>query len=38
MQGSTYDTVFVDVNNMVFDSNGTPYARARKNLILCYGN
>ena len=51
-QGSTYDTVFVDVNNMVFDSNGTPYAnqdellrrlyvacsRARKNLILCYGN
>ena len=26
MQGSTYDTVFVDVNNMVFDSNGTPYA------------
>ena len=52
MQGSTYDTVFVDVNNMVFDSNGIPYAdqdellrrlyvacsRARKNLILCYGN
>lgn len=26
MQGSTYDTVFVDVNNMVFGSNGTPYA------------
>ena len=25
-QGSTYDTVFVDVNNMVFDKNGKPYA------------
>ena len=51
-QGSTYDTVFVDMNNMVFDSNNVPYAdqdellrrlyvacsRARKNLILCYGN
>ena len=24
-QGSTYDNVFVDVNNMVFDSNGKPY-------------
>lgn len=26
MQGSTYDTVFVDVNNMVYDKNGYPYA------------
>ena len=25
-QGSTYDTVFVDVNNIVFDKNGIPYA------------
>ena len=25
-QGSTYDTVFVDVNNMVYDKNGYPYA------------
>ncbi len=24
-QGSTYDNVFVDVNNMVYDSNGLPY-------------
>lgn len=24
-QGSTYDNVFVDVNDMVYDSNGTPY-------------
>lgn len=24
-QGSTYDNVFVDVNNMVFDVNGKPY-------------
>ena len=51
-QGSTYDTVFVDVNDMVYDKNGRPYAdqddllrrlyvgcsRARKELILCYGN
>jgi hypothetical protein len=51
-QGSTYDTVFVDVNNMVYDRIGHPYAnqddllrrlyvgcsRARKELILCYGN
>lgn len=26
MQGSTYDTVFVDVNNMVYDKMGNPYA------------
>ena len=26
MQGSTYDTVFVDVNNMVYNSMGKPYA------------
>ena len=25
-QGSTYDTVFVDVNNMVYDRMGHPYA------------
>ena len=25
-QGSTYDTVFVDVNNMVYNSMGKPYA------------
>ena len=51
-QGSTYDTVFVDINDMVYDKNGRPYAdqddllrrlyvgcsRARKELILCYGN
>ena len=24
-QGSTYDNVFVDVNNMVYDINGKPY-------------
>lgn len=51
-QGSTYSNVFVDVNNMVYDSMGHPYAnqddllrrlyvacsRAKKKLILCYGN
>ena len=51
-QGSTYDTVFVDVNDMVYDKNGRPYAdqddllrrlyvgcsRARKELVICYGN
>lgn len=26
MQGSTYDSVFVDVNNMVYDRMGHPYA------------
>ena len=25
-QGSTYEAVFVDVNNMVYDRNGYPYA------------
>lgn len=25
-QGSTYDNVFVDINNMVFDSNNIPYS------------
>lgn len=25
MQGSTYDTVFVDVNDMIYDRNGKPY-------------
>lgn len=25
MQGSTYDTVFIDVNNMVYDKTGRPY-------------
>ena len=24
-QGSTYDTVFVDINNMIYDRNGRPY-------------
>lgn len=24
-QGSTYDNIFVDVNNIVYDSNGNPY-------------
>lgn len=52
MQGSTYDVVFVDVNDVVYDKNGRPYSnqddllrrlyvacsRARKELILCYGN
>lgn len=51
-QGSTYDIVFVDVNDMIFDKNNIPYnnqdellrrlyvacSRARKKLILCYGN
>lgn len=51
-QGSTYDVVFVDVNDIVYDKNGRPYSnqddllrrlyvacsRARKELILCYGN
>ena len=50
-QGSTYDIVFVDVNDMVYNKLGKPYAdiddmlrrlyvscsRARKELILCYG-
>lgn len=50
-QGSTYDIVFVDVNDMVYNKMGKPYAdiddmlrrlyvgcsRARKELILCYG-
>ena len=26
MQGSTYDTVFIDVNDMVYDRMGKPYA------------
>lgn len=52
MQGSTYDVVFVDVNDIVYDKNGRPYfnqddllrrlyvacSRARKELVLCYGN
>lgn len=25
MQGSTYKTVFVDVNDMIYDKNGKPY-------------
>ena len=25
MQGSTYDVVFVDVNDIVYDKNGRPY-------------
>ncbi len=51
-QGSTYDVVFVDVNDIIFDKNNIPYtnqdellrrlyvacSRARKKLILCYGN
>ena len=51
-QGSTYDIVFVDVNDIVFDYMGKPYSdqndllrrlyvacsRAKKELILCYGN
>lgn len=51
-QGSTYDVVFVDANDIVYDKNGRPYSnqddllrrlyvacsRARKELILCYGN
>lgn len=51
-QGSTYECVFVDINDMVYDKNGRPYnniddmlrrlyvacSRAKKNLILCYGN
>ena len=51
-QGSTYDVVFVDINDIVYDKNGRPYSnqddllrrlyvacsRARKELILCYGN
>ena len=50
-QGSTYDIVFIDVNDMVYNKMGKPYAdiddmlrrlyvgcsRARKELILCYG-
>ena len=24
-QGSTYNTVFVDVNDMIYDKNGKPY-------------
>lgn len=26
MQGSTYDIVFVDVNDMLIDKNGKPYS------------
>lgn len=26
MQGSTYGTVFVDLNNMIYDKNNKPYA------------
>ena len=51
-QGSTYDNIFVDVNDIVFDKNGrirtntdevlrmlyVACSRARKQLILCYGN
>lgn len=25
MQGSTYDTVFVDINDMIYDRTGKPY-------------
>lgn len=25
MQGSTYDTVFVDLNDMIYDKNGNIY-------------
>lgn len=51
-QGSTYDNVFVDINDIVFDRNNrirtntdevlrmlyVACSRARKQLILCYGN
>ena len=51
-QGSTYDNVFVDLNDMIYNKMGKPYSniddmlrrlyvgcsRARKELILCYGN
>lgn len=51
-QGSTYDTVFVDLNDIIFDKNNRMYlniddllrrlyvacSRAKKELILCYGN
>lgn len=25
MQGSTYNTVFVDANDIIYNKNGTPY-------------
>ena len=28
MQGSTYDTVFVDLNDMIYDKNGNIYSNA----------
>ena len=28
MQGSTFDTALVDVNDIVFDKNGNPYPNA----------
>lgn len=51
-QGSTYGSVFVDINDMVYDKYGNPYSnqddllrrlyvgcsRAKKELVLCYGN
>lgn len=51
-QGSTYENVFVDVNDMIYTPNGIMYtnkddllrrlyvacSRARKKLVLCYGN
>lgn len=30
MQGSTFDTALVDVNNIVFDKYGHPYADAEE--------
>ena len=30
MQGSTFDTVFVDVNDIVYDKNGQPYTDAEQ--------
>ena len=36
MQGSTYDTVFVDINNMIYDNLGHPYSNQNDMLRRLY--
>lgn len=36
MQGSTYNTVFVDVNDMIYDKNGKPYTNRDEMLRRLY--
>lgn len=36
MQGSTYDNVFVDLNDMIYNSNGMMYANYEETLRRLY--